>query len=194
VNPVHFAGAAAFRNWLEKHHDCEKELLVGFYNKASGRGGLTYPEALDEALCFGWIDGVRKRVDADSYTIRFSPRRPRSIWSRVNIGHVKRLTDAGKMHASGHAAFAKRDPKKSGVYSFEQRPEKLPAKYEAVIRKNPKAWAHWQQQPPGYRRMITWWVVSAKQEATRERRLARLIADAAAGRRQEVGTKREPRD
>jgi uncharacterized protein YdeI (YjbR/CyaY-like superfamily) len=183
ANALHFESPAQFRRWLEKNHATADELLVLFFKKASGRGGVTYPQALDEALCFGWIDGVRKRVDDDSYTIRFTPRRAGSIWSRINIGHVKRLEAAGKMRPAGQTAFAARDEKKSGVYSFEQRPQELPSKYRQTFKLNRKAWAYWEQQPPGYRRIVTWWVVSAKQEATRERRLTRLIADCAAGRR-----------
>jgi uncharacterized protein YdeI (YjbR/CyaY-like superfamily) len=183
VTPTHFANAAAFRCWLERHHASSAELLVGFYNKASGRGGLTYAEALDEALCFGWIDGVRRRLDADRYTIRFTPRRPRSIWSRVNLRHVARLRQLGKMHAAGLTAFAARTAQKTGVYSFENRPEKFPERLARQFRSEKAAWAFWQKQPPGYRRTAIWWVISAKQEATRQRRLGQLIADSAAGRR-----------
>ena len=183
MRPVFFPAAADFRRWLEQHHASSRELLVGIYNQASGRGGLTYPEALDEALCFGWIDGIRRRRDENSYTIRFTPRKPRSTWSNVNVRHVARLQAAGRMTPAGRAAFDARDAKRTGIYSFENRPQNLPAALEKIFRAQPKAWAFWQEQPPGYRRTAIWWVVSAKQDATRERRLATLIADSAAGRR-----------
>jgi uncharacterized protein YdeI (YjbR/CyaY-like superfamily) len=183
MKPVFFANAAAFRDWLEKHQTGATELLVGFYRRDAGRDGLTYPAALDEALCFGWIDGVRKRHDAASYTIRFTPRKPGGIWSRVNIAHAERLIAAGKMQPAGRAAFAARRADRSGVYSFEHRPRELPRAFAALFRANKKAWSFWQSQPPGYRRTATWWVVSAKQEPTRLRRLAALLATSASGRR-----------
>ena len=178
-----FATAAAFRRWLERKHATATELVVAFFTKASGRGGLTYPQALDEALCFGWIDGIRRKSDADTYTIRFTPRRRGSIWSNVNVRHVARLTAAGKMHAAGRRAFAVRDAKKTGVYSFENRPQKFPAALEKIFRAKPSAWKFWQAQPPGYQRLAIWWVISAKQDETCQRRLARLIALSAADRR-----------
>ncbi len=185
---THFKTAANFRRWLEKNHATAADLQVGFYNKKSGKGGMTYFEAVDEALCFGWIDGIVKKIDADSYTHRFSPRRPQSIWSNINVGHVKRLTEAGRMHAAGLEAFAARLAHKTGVYSFEQRErkplaQKFSAAIEKVFRANKTAWAFWRETPPGYQRLIIHWVTSAKQEATRERRLARAIAASAAGKR-----------
>lgn len=181
MKPTHFATPADFRDWLERHHAAAAELVVGFHHKTSGRGGMSYPEALDEALCFGWIDGVRKRTDPHRYTIRFSPRKPGSIWSLVNVRHFQRLAAAGRVRPAGQAAFDRRDPKKTGVYSFEQRPQQFPADMERTFRANRKAWTFWETQPPGYRRMLIWWVMSAKQTATRERRLAVLIAKSAAG-------------
>lgn len=183
MKPLAFPRAEAFRRWLEQHHAAASDVLVAFHRKHSGRGGLTYAEALDEALCFGWIDGVRKGLDENRYTIRFSPRKPRSIWSRVNIAHVERLTQAGRMHPAGLAAFAARTKARSGVYSFENRPAELPPALAKIFRQEPRAWAFFQQQPPGYRKTVTWWVVSAKQDATQQRRLARLIGESAAGRR-----------
>ena len=180
---VHFNSASDFRRWLGRHHAAATELIVGFFKKTSGRGGLTYPEALDEALCFGWIDGIRRKPDADTYTVRFTPRRPGSIWSNVNVRHVARLRAAGKMQAAGLAAFAARDARKTGVYSFENRPQEFPAALERLFRANRPAWEFWRRQPPGYRRLAIWWVVSAKQDETRQRRLARVLADSAAGRR-----------
>lgn len=183
MKPVHFADAAEFRAWLEAHHADVSELVIAFYNKASGRGGLTYPQALDEALCFGWIDGLRKRLDAARYTIRFTPRKAGSIWSNVNVRHIERLIAAKLMHPAGQAAYAARDAKKTGFYSFEQRPQKFPAAVEKAFRAKKRAWAFWSAQPPGYRRTLIHWVTSAKREETRRRRLATLIANCAAHRR-----------
>jgi uncharacterized protein YdeI (YjbR/CyaY-like superfamily) len=144
---------------------------------------MTYAEALDEALCFGWIDGLRRKLDRDRYSIRFTARKPRSIWSLVNVRHAQRLIAAGRMRAEGLQAFAARHEKRTGIYSFEQRPRALPADLAKVFRTNPKAWAHWQRQPPGYRRTATWWVISAVRIETRTRRLAELIAVSARARR-----------
>ncbi|HWA87572.1 MAG TPA: YdeI/OmpD-associated family protein [Opitutus sp.] len=184
MNHRSFASAADFRAWLERHHATTPALVVAFFLTSSGRGGLTYAGALDEALCFGWIDGVRRRIDADRFTIRFTPRKRGSIWSLVNVRHVERLTKAGRMHAAGLAAFAARDPRKTGIYSFENRPQDFPPALKRFFRAAHRgAWDFFQTQPPGYRRTAIWWVISAKQDATRSRRLAQLIADSAAGRR-----------
>ena len=183
MNVTHFASAADFRRWLAANHATVAELQVGFFNKASGKGGLTYAESVDEALCFGWIDGIIRKIDADSYTHRFTPRRPGSIWSLVNVRHVERLTKARKMHATGLAVFAARDKNQTGIYSFEQRPHSFPPELEKKFRANPKGWAFFSAQPPGYRRLAIYKVISPKQEATRERWLARIIAESAAGRR-----------
>jgi len=179
VKPTYFATAAGFRSWLEVHHAKATEIVLGFYNKASGRGGITYPEALDEALCFGWIDGVRKRIDEHGYSIRFTPRKSVSIWSLVNVRHYERLAKLGRVRSAGQAAYERRDPKKTGVYSFENRPKKLPTAMEKMFRTNQKAWAFWQTQPPGYQRLTIWWVMSAKQSQTQQRRLASLITKSA---------------
>ena len=178
-----FAAAADFRRWLNRHHATANELIVAFFTKASRRGGLTYAEALDEALCFGWIDGIRRKTEPDTYTIRFTPRRPGSIWSNANVRHIARLTAAGKMHAAGRRAFAARDARKTGLYSFENRPQKFPAALAKVFRTMAPAWKFWQAQPPGYQRTAIWWVTSAKQAETRQRRLGKLIALSSAGRR-----------
>jgi uncharacterized protein YdeI (YjbR/CyaY-like superfamily) len=180
---IHFPSPTEFRRWLEQNHASATELWVGFYRKDSGQGGLTYPEALDEALCFGWIDGIRKKVDADSYTNRFTPRNSGSIWSLINIGHVGRLTTAGKMHPSGLKAFAARLAHRTGVYSFEQKSHKLSAAYEKKFRANKKAWAFFTAQAPWYQRTAIHKVVSPKQEATRLRWLDLLISDSAWGKR-----------
>jgi uncharacterized protein YdeI (YjbR/CyaY-like superfamily) len=157
---------------------------VGFYKKGSARPSIAWPEAVDEALCFGWIDGVRRTIDDESYRIRFTPRRPRSIWSAVNVKRVAALTEAGRMTDAGLRAFAARTAARTGVYSFEQRSEPTLSPRDAKrLRANAAAWKFFQAQPPSYRRPATWWVVSAKQEATREKRLATLITDSAAGRR-----------
>lgn len=184
MNPVTFKHSAEFRRWLERNHATAAELLVAFQRKTPGFDGLTYAQALDEALCYGWIDGVRKRRDADSYTIRFTPRRPRSIWSRINVRHVERLQREGRIQPAGLAAFASRAPDRTGVYSFENdRPDRLPPELERVFRANPAAYAFHAAQPPGYRRTLHWWIISAKREETRRRRLAHVIARAEAGRR-----------
>jgi len=182
-SPRFFATPAAFRRWLDRHHDSATELWVGFWKKDSGRKGMTYVEAVDEALCYGWIDGHVKANDERSYKQRFTPRRPRSIWSAINIGKVARLQAAGRMAAPGLAVFAKRDPKRTGLYSFENRDVKLSAAFGKRFRANRAAWAFFSKQPPGYRRLAAFWVMKAKQEATREGRLAKLVADSAAGRR-----------
>ena len=183
--PRYFATQVAWRAWLEKHHASGKELWVGFHRVGSGKPSITWPQSVDEALCFGWIDGVRKSIDADSYVIRFTPRRPRSIWSLVNVKRVEELTKLGRMTPAGLRAFEARDPARSGVYSFEQRKESmtLAPPYEAKLRANRKAWAFFQSQAPYYRRMASLYVMSAKKEETRLRRLATLIDDSAKGQR-----------
>lgn len=184
MNAIHFKTPAEFRQWFETHHATAKELQVRFYKKASGKGGMTYAEAVDEALCFGWIDSVVHRLDDESYAQRFTPRKPGSNWSNINVGHIARLKQAGRMHAAGLAAFAARSPAKTGVYSFESKTEpKLSAKDAKTFRADKKAWAFFSAQPPGYRRLSLWHIVSAKQEATRARRLNTLIVASAAGRR-----------
>ena len=177
--PAFFATPAAFRTWLEAHHDTAAELWVGFHRKGSGRPSITWPEAVDEALCVGWIDGVRRRVDEASYVIRFTPRRPRSTWSAVNLGRVAELTREGRMRPAGLAAFEAR----SGTYDYEQREAAaLDAAAEARFRARPEAWEFFQSRTPSYRKMMAWWVVSAKREETRRRRLDTLIEESAAGR------------
>jgi len=177
----YFATAAAFRTWLARHHASERELLVGFHKVGCGRPSMTWPESVDEALCFGWIDGIRRRVDDTRYTIRFTPRRPASIWSAVNIQRFAALEQSRRMRAAGRAAFAARRENRSGVYSFEQREAKLDPAGERAMRRVPAAWAHWQREAPHYRKAASWWVISAKRPATREKRLSQLIADCAAG-------------
>lgn len=179
MKPTFFKTPSDFREWFEKHHESSKELLVGFYKKGSGRPSITWPESVDEALCFGWIDGVRRRIDDVSYTIRFTPRRTTSIWSAVNIKRAQELIDQGLMKPAGIAAFQVRKENKSGIYSYEQRTEKLPEPYASVFKKNKAAWIFFQAQPPWYRKTVGWWIVSAKKEETRLKRLAKLIEESA---------------
>jgi len=176
MKPTFFKSAEEFRTWLGQHHASAKELLVGFFKAGSGRGGITYQEALDEALCVGWIDGVRKRRDALSYTIRFSPRQRRSIWSAVNIRRVGELTTAGRMHPAGTQVFESRDPARSQAYSYEREASRFDPASERRFRANQTAWRFFAAQAPSYRRAITGWVMSAKKEETRWRRLDQLIA------------------
>jgi uncharacterized protein YdeI (YjbR/CyaY-like superfamily) len=179
----YFERAAEFRQWLEAHHATERELLVGFYKRAARPHAMTWPQSVDEALCYGWIDGVRKRVDDERYTIRFTPRTAKSIWSAVNLRRVEELKKEGRMQPAGLRAYETRDLSRAQKYSFEQDQVELGAEREAAFRKNRKAWAFFESQAPSYRRVATWWVISAKQEATRERRLALLIAHSAAQER-----------
>ena len=183
MKPTFFETPAQFRKWLAKNHAKAVELLVGFYKLDSGRKSITWPESVDEALCFGWIDGVRKRVDDASYTIRFSPRRPTSVWSAINIRRVKVLTEEGRMAPAGAAAYEKRRENRSGIYSYEQRPQTLPGPYAKRMRPHKAAWAFFQAQPPGYKKLMAWWIVSAKTEETRAKRLEKLIAFSTAGKR-----------
>jgi uncharacterized protein YdeI (YjbR/CyaY-like superfamily) len=167
-----------------KNHERTTELWVGYYRKDSGRPSITWPESVDEALCFGWIDGIRKKVDDESYKIRFTPRRPKSIWSAVNIARVAVLTHEDRMQPAGVAAFARREEYNSAVYSFENRASaKLSADDERQFRRDPAAWEFFQRQPPGYRRLVAWFVISAKRPETRRKRLDRLITTSRAQRR-----------
>jgi uncharacterized protein YdeI (YjbR/CyaY-like superfamily) len=183
MEPIYFRSVRELRSWLQKHQASASEVVIGFFSKSSQQRGLTYAEALDEALCFGWIDGLVRRVDADRHTRRFTPRKPTSIWSNINVNHVRRLMREGRMQPSGLAAFQRRSEAKTGVYSFENRPQEFPRVYARRFRANRTAWKFWLAQPPGYRRTVIWWVVSAKQEVTRERRFDRAVAESAAGRR-----------
>jgi uncharacterized protein YdeI (YjbR/CyaY-like superfamily) len=184
MEPTFFPTPADLRDWLERNHEKEKELLVGFYKKGSGKPSITWPELVDEALCFGWIDGIRRGIDDESYTIRLTPRKPTSNWSSVNIRRVGDLTSEGRMTPAGLAAFEKRSEHRSGVYAYEQRKQaKLEPDQEREFRANAEAWSFFQAQPAGYRQTATYWVVNAKREETRRKRLATLIDDSASGRR-----------
>jgi uncharacterized protein YdeI (YjbR/CyaY-like superfamily) len=182
AEPTFFKTAAAWRRWMETNHDKATEKLVGFHKVGSGNSGISYKEALDVALCFGWIDGVRRGGDA-TWQIRFTPRRPKSIWSAVNIKRIEELKAEGRMHAAGLAAYEARDPKRQKRYSFENRDAALSPAEERTFRANKKAWEFFSKMPPSHRRPATWWVVSAKREETRARRLKTLIEDSAAGRK-----------
>jgi uncharacterized protein YdeI (YjbR/CyaY-like superfamily) len=183
VKPTFFATPADFRRWLEKHHDSAKELLVGFYKRGSGRPSMTWPESVDQALCFGWIDGIRKRIDDESYTIRFTPRKPKSTWSAVNMRRMEELIKMKLVHASGLRAFGERIPSRSAIYSYEHSTRDFASEYEKRFRANRAAWTFFNDQPPYYRRVAIHWVMTAKKEETRLRRLTTLIRDSAAGRR-----------
>jgi len=179
-----FACPEEFRSWLEEHHATATELVVGFHKRHTGRASMTWTESVREALCFGWIDGIRRSLGDESYTIRFTPRKPRSIWSARNIQHVEELIREGRMTPAGLAAYEARTPERTGVYSFERRHEaRLDPEQEARFRADPAAWEFFQAQPPSYRQTAIHWVVSAKRTETRARRLAQLIEDSAAGRR-----------
>jgi uncharacterized protein YdeI (YjbR/CyaY-like superfamily) len=182
MDVVFFATTAELRRWFTNHHASTHELWIGFYKKDSGRGGVTYREALDLALCYGWIDGVRRKVDDVSYTNRFTPRRARSNWSAVNIKRVQELKEMGMMRRPGVEAFERRD-ETAKPYANDRDHAKLPPAFVRMFREHAVAWKFFQAQPQYYRRIATWWVISAKREETRERRLARLIEDSADERR-----------
>jgi uncharacterized protein YdeI (YjbR/CyaY-like superfamily) len=181
MEPTFFASEADWRAWLEANHDKATELVVGFYKVGTGKPTVTYPQAVDQALCFGWIDGVRRSIDADSYSNRFTPRKKGSTWSAVNIKRVGELTEQGAMHAAGVKVFTERDQTMQNRYSNEQGTIALPPEYEAQFRANAAAWEHFTKLAPSYRRLSIWWVISAKQEATRLKRLATLIENSANG-------------
>jgi uncharacterized protein YdeI (YjbR/CyaY-like superfamily) len=183
MSPAFFPTAADFRRWLEANHATAAELWVGYFKVGSGKPSLTWPQSVDEALCFGWIDGLRKSIDDTSYKIRFTPRRPRSIWSAVNIKRVEELTRLGLMRPAGLRAFEPRNENRSGIYSYEQRPADLPEPYATILHAKSKAWDFFQAQPPSYRKTISWWILSAKTEPTRLKRLHKLIEESAGGRR-----------
>ena len=184
MKPTFFRTPADFRRWLAKNHARATELLVGFHKVNSGKPSITWPESVDEALCFGWIDGIRRRIDDSSYSIRFTPRKADSTWSAINIKRARALSVAGRMQPSGLQAFEARADERSAIYSYEQRhaatltPD-LERRFHAVR----PAWKFFQAQAPSYRKAAIWWVLSAKKEATRLKRLEKLIADSRAGNR-----------
>ncbi|MFY9555746.1 MAG: YdeI/OmpD-associated family protein [Blastocatellia bacterium] len=178
-----FKSPADFRKWLEKHHATVEELWVGYYKKSSGKPSITWPESVDQALCFGWIDGIRKSVDELSYKIRFTPRRPGSIWSSINIKRAQQLKSEGLMLPAGLKAFQVRKENRSGIYSYEQRSINLPETCETRLKQNKTAWDFFHAQPASYRKLVNWWLVSAKKEETMQKRLEKLIEESAKGRR-----------
>jgi uncharacterized protein YdeI (YjbR/CyaY-like superfamily) len=183
MSPTFFVSPTRLRQWLARNHNKQTELWIGFHKKNSKKKSISYNEALDEALCYGWIDGVRKGLDEDSYTIRFTPRKPRSIWSVVNTKRMKELIELGRVEAPGMETFTKRDPKRTKLYAFENRPRSLSPEFEAKFRANKKAWEFFQQQPPGYKRLVIFRIMEAKQEQTRVRRLDQLIDASASNSR-----------
>jgi uncharacterized protein YdeI (YjbR/CyaY-like superfamily) len=192
TGPAFFPDAASFRAWLEANAATAEELSVGFRKKATGLPSITWPEARDEALCFGWIDGVRHRIDDETYRIRFTPRRAGSIWSLVNVERFAALTAAGRMTEAGVRAYEE-NKHRSGVYAYERETAALTPAEDALFKKNKAAWADWAQRPPGYRKLCLHWITSAKRPETRAKRLATLIADSAAGRKiagVDIGRKR----
>jgi uncharacterized protein YdeI (YjbR/CyaY-like superfamily) len=177
-----FPSSADFRHWLERNHATASEVWVGYYKKGVPKTSISYPESVEQALCFGWIDGIGRRVDDEVHANRFTPRRRGSNWSVTNVAKVAELEKAGLMHPAGRRAFEERDQDKDPQYSYENRPRDLPPEAATRMQANHEAWRYWQAQTASYRRAATWWMVSAKQEATRERRLITLIDDSAAHR------------
>lgn len=182
--PKFFPSPSEFRDWLLENHESETELLVGFFKTSSGKPSMTWSQSVDEALCFGWIDAVRRSLSEEAYTIRFTRRKPKSIWSAINVAKVEQLTAQGKMYPAGERAFAARSPERTGVYSFERKqPAQLAAAEDQTFRRNKRAWGFFESQAPSYRRAALHWVISAKRPETRSRRLDALIADSAAAKR-----------
>ena len=191
VKPVHFPAPADLQKWFEANHASEEELWVGYFKKSSGRPSVTWPESVDEALCVGWIDGIRKNVDETRYTIRFTPRKPGSIWSSINVRRARALARGKRLRPAGLEAFEARRENRIGVYSYERRPSGLVEPYRSLLKRNRKAWNFFEAQPGSYKRAVCWWVVSAKKEETRRKRLAQLVADSSRGRRIRQFTRRD---
>lgn len=182
MKPLFFSDQQKFRAWLKKNHHKETELLVGFYKVTSGKASMTWPQSVDEALCYGWIDGIRKSIDDMAYTIRFTPRKKNSIWSAVNIKKIEELTQKGLMQAAGLAAFQHRKDTKSAIYSYERPPMHLDKQFERQFKANKAAWTFFQSKAPSYQKAAVAWVMNAKQESTRKRRLMTLITDSEQGK------------
>lgn len=192
MKPTFFQTPAEFREWLAKNHTSKQELLVGFYKKDSGKPSITWPESVDQALCFGWIDGIRKSIDEISYSIRFTPRKPGSIWSKVNITRAQALIAQGQMLPVGLRAYEARRENKSGIYSYEQRSIELEEPYNQLLKKNKAAWNFFQAQPVSYRKAVYWWIMSAKKEETRLKRLEKLAGFSAEEQRLPEFVSRKP--
>jgi uncharacterized protein YdeI (YjbR/CyaY-like superfamily) len=182
ADPVFFPTEADFRRWLKTNHQTVTELLVGFWKKSSGRPSIDWPQARDQALCFGWIDGIRKSLGEDAYTIRFTPRRKGSIWSKVNVERYEALSASGQMTPAGVRAYEE-NKHKSGLYAYENEQKELTAAEEKLFRRTKSAWADWEKRPPSYRKSALHWIMSAKKPETRAKRLGELIAFSAEGRR-----------
>lgn len=180
---IFFASAEEFRNWLKENHAVKQEIWAGFYKTGTGKPSMTWSESVDQALCFGWIDGIRKSIDDESYCMRFTPRKPNSNWSTVNINKIEELTAKGLMSPAGIAAFEKRKPEKSGIYSFEREAASFSPDFEKQFKANTAAWNYFSSAAPSYRKTATYWIISAKQEATKLNRLIKLIEACAEGRR-----------
>jgi uncharacterized protein YdeI (YjbR/CyaY-like superfamily) len=178
-----FATAADFRSWLEKHHDSAQALFIGFYRKGVAKSAMTYPQAVEEALCFGWIDGITFRIDDEVTATRFTPRRPTSSWSAINIAKMAELKTAGRLHAAGLRAFEERDRRKDAIYSYERPPARMPAEMLARLKEDGKAWAFWEAEQPSFRKGVAHWVTAGKRPETNERRFAELLEQARAGKR-----------
>ena len=178
-----FSTPADLRGWFDGHHATEREVWIGFHKTSTGTPSVTWSESVDEALCVGWIDGIRKRIDADTYKIRFTPRKPTSTWSKINMDKVAALKRAGRMRPAGLTAFEKRRPNKVGTYSYEQRKPELGEPYRGLLQKNTAAWTFFDAQPPSYKKMLAWYIHSAKKEETRLARLKKLEAASARGKR-----------
>jgi len=183
MSPIFFTNTAQFREWLEENHQSETELYVGYYKVATGKPSMNWSDSVGEALCFGWIDGVRRSIGLESYCIRFTPRNHKSNWSAVNIKKVEEMIRLGKMTPAGLAAYEKRSESRSAVYSYENQPEKLAPEFEDRLKKNPAAWEFFQKQAPSYKKVKIYWVMGARQEQTRWSRLEKLIAACQSGER-----------
>ena len=183
MKPKFFSTQKDFRQWLEAHHERETELLVGFYKVGSGKPSMNWSESVDQALCYGWIDGVRRSLDAESYAIRFTPRKSKSIWSAVNIKKVAELSAKGAMRPAGVAAFEKRTEAKSGIYSYENELKQFSDEFEMQFKEREKAWQFFEKQANWYKKQMVNWVMTAKQQATREKRLEKLITESENGKR-----------
>ncbi|MDC8013234.1 YdeI/OmpD-associated family protein [Tahibacter soli] len=181
MKPTFFKTAADFGRWLARHYATETELLVGFWKRESGKPSMTWPESVDEALCVGWIDAVRRRIDDDSYTIRFTRRKPGSVWSAVNVAKIEALIAQGRVLPAGLAAYAHRKDEKTAIYAFEQKEVVLSAEFEALFRRNAQAWTFFEKQPAWFRKRMCWHVMSAKKDETRLKRLEKLIVDSERG-------------
>jgi len=183
MTPIFFNNQNEFRTWLEQNHLTDKELWVGYYRVETGKPSMTWSESVDQALCFGWIDGIRKKIDEESYCNRFTPRKPGSTWSRINIAKVEDLMRKGLMRPAGITAFEKRKENNSGIYSFENEIRDLPEEYAAIFRENMAAWEFYITQPPSYKKIMTHWILSAKQEVTKLNRLNKLIGESSKQKR-----------